>query len=162
MAAPGTGGNGVPGTDRPGAGGNPGNVAGRSRSCPWLCWLSRDDNAEAHAVNSVMVLVEGFHLTTMVVGNQSDNQQTLAQVAFALAYPSGDKGTEDIHTGGFRQLWAFVEDVQLVVVRSMLQAYLDVALVRGENPGVIHQVDGHLHQQFRVDQQGAAIGRTLI
>src|SRR5690554_433910 len=104
MAAPGTGGNGVPGTDRPGAGGNPGSVAGRSQSCPWLCRLYRDDNAEAHAVNSVMVLVEGFYLTTMVVGNQSDNQQVLAQVALGLAFPSGDKGSEDIHTGGLGQL----------------------------------------------------------
>src|SRR5690554_5522894 len=44
----------------------------------------------------------------------------------------------------------------------MLQAYLDVALFRGEIPGVIHQLVEHLHQHFRVAQQGAAIGRSLI
>src|SRR5690554_5090420 len=44
----------------------------------------------------------------------------------------------------------------------MLQAYLDVALFRGEIPGVIHQLVEHLYQHFRVAQQGAAIGRPLI
>ena len=53
----------------------------------WSRVDSWDHNPEAHTVNATLGAVPGFHMGTMVVGNQVDNEQPLSQVALFLAVP---------------------------------------------------------------------------
>ena len=46
-----------------------------------------DNNAKAYTVNATLGVVLCVHTATMVVGNQADNKQALAQVALFLPFP---------------------------------------------------------------------------